>query len=270
MTADVIPIRERRPEPVKRKSFPKGGRPSPIAKLPDADLVNAYVLSKETKHTLGELCTGKKKTRWIWSALIESIKSGLFGPPITTDVAGPSLRLLLPWLPRGLKRYNLDQPHMSAVATEIIFPLLRDQPDLKDRPDRIEAAIEQRRRDYDDRPRQEARLARHEEQTAALPSNEQPIVAYGEPLWPLPHHELTPPYTYSELCHACWYSSYFFGIARKDWRPIDMAMSARHLTKYLEPLQPGFVNAVRAIFNAYETNPNGEFRHPPQPVNFGY
>jgi hypothetical protein len=46
-------------------------------------------------------------------------------------------------------------------------------------------------------------------------------------------------------------------------------MAGRHLTKYLEPVQPGFVAAVRAIFNAYEDHPDGEKQFPPIPVNFG-
>jgi hypothetical protein len=41
------------------------------------------------------------------------------------------------------------------------------------------------------------------------------------------------------------------------------------LTKYVEPLRPGFAAAVRAIFNAYEDKPTGEMRSPPPPINFG-
>jgi hypothetical protein len=60
------------------------------------------------------------------------------------------------------------------------------------------------------------------------------------------------------------------GIAQKEWRPLETAMAARHLTKYIFPLLPGFVTAVRAIFNAYEANPDGETIFPLIPVNFAY
>ena len=52
------------------------------------------------------------------------------------------------------------------------------------------------------------------------------------------------------------------------WKPTETAMAGRHLAKYIEPVQPGFVAAVRAIFNAYEDHPNGEKQFPPIPVNF--
>src|SRR6516225_4655837 len=74
---------------------------------------------------------------------------------------------------------------------------------------------------------------------------------------------------YRELCHACWYVGYFLGIARPGWKPTETAMAGRHLTKYVEPVQPGFVAAIRAIFNAYEDHPDGEKQFPPIPVNFG-
>jgi hypothetical protein len=50
---------------------------------------------------------------------------------------------------------------------------------------------------------------------------------------------------------------------------IEPRRDRRHLAKYIEPVQPGFVAAVRAIFNAYEDHPNGEQQFPPIPVNFG-
>jgi GAF domain len=56
-------------------------------------------------------------------------------------------------------------------------------------------------------------------------------------------------------------------LASSSWGP--NAMAGRHLAKYIEPVQPGFVAAVRAIFNAYEDHPNGEKEFPPIPVNFG-
>ena len=102
-----------------------------------------------------------------------------------------------------------------------------------------------------------------------MAAGEQPIVAFGEPLWPPQRPDLTSPYTYKELCHACWFVGYFLGIARPGWKPTETAMAGRHLAKYIEPVQPGFVAAVRAIFNAYEDHPNGEQQFPPIPVNFG-
>jgi hypothetical protein len=255
-----------------RKSFNKAGRVSPIAKLPDADLVHAHVLGPNTRTSLAKLYKSRK-TKWIWSALVTAIKTGIFGNPTSHDIRTSSIRLLLPWAPStGMSQYNLDRPHMEQVWRDIITPLLRDQPELKRQPGRLEKAIDQRRRDHDEQQHQQAKLVHHKEKIAALPANEQAIIAFGEPLWPSPHADpdISLGYDYRELLHATYYARYFLETARKDWRPVEKAMTARHLTKYIEPLQPGFVTAVRYIFNAYEKNPNGTCEWPRIPVNFGY
>jgi hypothetical protein len=176
----------------------------------------------------------------------------------------------LPWLPaRGFTRYSLDRPHMEKVVSEIIFPLLRERPELKEVPHQIEAAIERRRREHDDQQRQRVKLARSQERAATLPADEQVIIAYGEPLWPLPDPESTPPYTYRQLVHAVWYGHYFIDNIAHAQDPNSAAISGRHLTKYIEPIEPGFVAAVRAFFNAYQNDPKGECRLPRIPINFG-
>jgi hypothetical protein len=87
---------------------------------------------------------------------------------------------------------------------------------------------------------------------------------FGEPLWPMS----TPQWTYDELCCACWFSEYYFGLTHRETPP-NAAINARHLVKYIQPLQRGFVLAVYAIMTAYELNPNGVKKFPMIPVNFG-
>lgn len=249
-----------------RAILPKTGPKSSLQKLPNADLVYAHIRSKETRHRLNEMMRSKKM-RGFWDLLIESIETGIFGEPCNISITDP-LRILVPSMSqRSLPRLDLHDAKTYPIVREFLFPLLRDSPDLKTAPHLLEKELENRRRAHEEQARQQAKLAQHKQQ--AVPENQQRIVAYGEPLWP-PMGDLSPRFTYQELCHACWYASYFMGIARKDWRPLETAMAARHLTKYLQPLQPGFVTAIRAIFNAYEANPTGETMFPMTPVNFGY
>jgi hypothetical protein len=254
------------PPPRPRDTLPKTGKASPLRTLPNADLVYAHIRNHKGRSNLAEIVK-HKKTRGFWNLLIESIELGIFGEPYDDEVANP-VRILVPALPsRALPRLDLLNPSNYWIVRELLFPLLLEKPDLKVAPHLLEKELENRRRAREEQARQQDQLAKHKQQV--VPGNEQRIVAYGEPLWP-PIGDLGPRFSYKELCHACWYARYFLGIARKDWRPLEVAMAARHLTKYLEPLLPGFVAAVRAIFNAYEANPEGETIFPITPVNFGY
>jgi hypothetical protein len=132
---------------------------------------------------------------------------------------------------------------------------------------RFERAFDQRRRAIEEEQRRVARLAEHQQKVASLPANQESVIAFGTPLWP-PEGDLTGLFTYEELSHACWFADFFMEIGRKDWRPHETAMAARQLVKWTEPMRKGFAEAVRAIFNAYESHPEAEKRFPSPPVNF--
>ena len=248
------------------------GRPSPISHLPESDLVGGHLLAVETRLALSKFVK-ERGGRAVWNLVIESIKRGYFGEPSDASIKIPSLRLVMPWLPaRALREFDIRKPKVQDLVREVIFPLLDNESHLRstEHHHKIEGRIEARRRQIEEQQRREIILSQHKEQVAqsTLPVNEQPVIAYGDPLWP-PLGDLSARFTFEELCHACWYADYFMGIARPDWKPRELAMAARHLTKYIEPLRPGFVRAVDAIFNAYQAQPDGEKRFPRTPVNFG-
>lgn len=255
-----------------RKEFRKRGRQATFASLPDADLVNAHMLEKQARAEFGKFVR-TPKGRPAWTLLIESIETGLYGPPTRADsTTSMTVRVLLPWLPqRSFAGFHLKNPLTHKLVREVLFPMLRERPELRETPHLVEREFNARRRASEEDARRKSKLDEHKAkiQAGAMAAGEQPIVAFGEPLWPPQRPDLTSPYTYKELCHACWFVGYFLGIARPGWKPTETAMAGRHLAKYIEPVQPGFVAAVRAIFNAYEDHPDGEKQFPPIPVNFG-
>ena len=255
-----------------RKEFRKRGRQAAFASLPDADLVNAHMLEKQARAEFGKFVR-TPKGRPAWALLIESIETGLYGPPTRADsTTSMTVRVLLPWLPqRSFAGFHLKNPLTHKLVREVLFPMLRERPELRETPHLVEREFNARRRAIEEDARRKSKLDEHKAkiQAGAMAAGEQPIVAFGEPLWPPQRPDLTSPYSYKELCHACWFVGYFLGIARPGWKPTETAMAGRNLAKYIEPVQPGFVAAVRAIFNAYEDHPNGEQQFPPIPVNFG-
>jgi hypothetical protein len=244
---------------------------SPIKSLPNADLVNAHLLANHTKAALAKIAR-TPKGRSAWALVVEAIETGLFGPPSAIDTDKPTTRVLIPWLPtRSFEGLLLKDPLVQKLVHDILFPMLRERPELRETPHLVEREFNARRRAIEEDGRRKSKLDEHKAkiQAGAMAAGEQPIVAFGEPLWPPQRPDLTSPYSYKELCHACWFVGYFLGIARPGWKPTETAMAGRHLAKYIEPVQPGFVAAVRAIFNAYEDHPDGEKQFPPIPVNFG-
>jgi hypothetical protein len=256
-----------------RRPLHKGhGRRSPLKGLHDAELVNAHMLEKQARAEFGKFVR-TPKGRPAWALLIESIETGLYGPPTRADsTTSMTVRVLLPWLPqRSFAGFHLKDPLTRKLVCEVLFPMLRERPELRETPHLVEREFNARRRAIEEDARRKSKLDEHKAkiQAGAMAAGEQAIVAFGEPLWPPQRPDLTSPYSYKELCHACWFVGYFLGIARPGWKPTETAMAGRHLAKYIEPVQPGFVAAVRAIFNAYEDHPNGEQQFPPIPVNFG-
>ena len=246
-------------------------RRSAISSLPNADLVNAHFVDSHTKAAIAKIAR-TPKGRPAWALLIEAIETGLFGSPSTIYTTNPTIRVLLPWLPpRAFDDFFLKDPYAQKMARDVLFPMLRERPELHEMPHLVEREFQARRRAIEEAARRQSKLDDHKAkiEAGAIAAGEQPIIAFGEPLWPPQRPDLTSPYTYKELCHACWFAGYFLGIARPGWKPTETAMAGRHLAKYIEPVQPGFVAAVRAIFNAYEDHPDGEKQFPPIPVNFG-
>jgi hypothetical protein len=245
---------------------------SPLKGLFKADLVNAHMLATHTKSALAKLVR-TPRGKAVWPLMTEAIETGLYGQPTNVpDTFTITPRVLLPWLPpRSFETLNLKDAYAQDMVRDVLFPLLRERPELRETPHLVEREFQARRRDIEEAARRQAKLDEHKAKVDAgsIGANEHPIVAYGEPLWPPQRPDLTLPYTYKELCHACWFVSYFFGIARVGWKPTEVAMAGRHLAKYIEPVQPGFVAAVRVVFNAYEDHPDGETQFPPIPVNFG-
>jgi hypothetical protein len=256
-----------------RRPLHKGhGRRSPLKGLHDAELVNAHMLEKRARVEFGKFVR-TPKGHPAWALLIESIETGLYGPPTRADsTTSMTVRVLLPWLPQlSFAGFHLKDPLTHKLVREVLFPMLRERPELRETPHLVEREFNARRRAIEEDARRKSKLDEHKAkiQAGAMAAGEQPIVAFGEPLWPPQRPDLTSPYSYKELCHACWFVGYFLGIARPGWKPTETAMAGRHLAKYIEPVQPGFVAAVRAIFNAYEDHPNGVQQFPPIPVNFG-
>src|SRR5947208_2238130 len=101
----------------------------------------------------------------------------------------------------------------------------------------VEREFNARRRAIEEDARRKSKLDGHKAkiQAGAMAAGEQPIVAFGEPLWPPQRPDLTSPYTYKELSHACWFVGYFLGIARPGWKPTETAMAGRHLAKKITP-----------------------------------
>ena len=266
--ASVIPQEAKTAPELPRKEI---RRRSAISGLPNADLVNAHFVDSHTKAAIAKIAR-TPKGRPAWALLIEAIETGLFGSPSTIYTTNPTIRVLLPWLPpRAFDDFFLKDPYAQKMARDVLFPMLRERPELHEMPHLVEREFQARRRAIEEAARRQSKLDDHRAkiEAVAIAAGEQPIIAFGEPLWPPQRPDLTSPYTYKELCHACWFVGYFLGIARPGWKPTEAAMAGRHLTKYVEPVQPGFVAAIRAIFNAYEDHPDGEKQFPPIPVNFG-
>ncbi|HEY2242598.1 MAG TPA: hypothetical protein VGH47_00055 [Xanthobacteraceae bacterium] len=257
---------------------PTATKRSPLYGLPDADTMHDNFLDPNTRTNLGRL-RRKRNGIAIWDLILKSIRSGVFGPPTKASIDDVSLRLVLPWLSRSrlTKHIDLKNERMRSLVDEALLPLLLERPELRqpENHDRLEREFELRRRSIDEKNRQKYILQEHEKELARkpLPINEEPILVYGTPLWPI-LGDLTPRYTYDELRHACWYVNYFMqmiaAIGHEKLRPVDVVLYGRHFAKYMRPMAvKGFSNAVGDILGAYERNPTGETKHPPQPVNFG-
>ena len=73
-----------------------------------------------------------------------------------------------------------------------------------------------------------------------------------------------------DICRACWFADYFMDVCRRDWRPQDIAIAARQLVKWADPMpmRDGFAEAVRAIFWPNPDVPQWRGIFPTAPVNF--
>jgi len=251
-------------------NLPKGKAGRAFAGLPKADLVAGHYLNKVARSKLGKLIGAERNGRAVWSLLVDAIESGAFGEPTEASHIGKlNVRVLAPWTNLNqFERLNLADPGDRKLVREILFPIVAELPELRTNPLEVEREFWRRLSARDEKAREVPMVGRRQERLDRLAQNESEVIAFGVPLWPFPHDNITPPYTYLELIHAVWYSEFLQMVLHRD-EPKGRAMTARHLTKYLSPIAPGFTNAVRHIFNAYEANPEGEKKFPMQPLNFG-
>ena len=114
-----------------------------FASLPDADLVNAHMLEKQARAEFGKFVR-TPKGRPAWALLIEFIESGLYGPPTRADsTTSMTVRVLLPWLPqRSFAGFHLKDPLMHKLVREVLFPMLRERPELRETPHLVEREFE--------------------------------------------------------------------------------------------------------------------------------
>jgi hypothetical protein len=257
------------PDNLPRVKPSRFGRSPPLARFDTDGLMTAHFRQTTSRKTLAEARCLKNGGAAIWRLVDISIKEGFFGEPTNTDIRDVGLRLVLPWLSRSalVKTFDLSKPVYRDLVENVMFPLLHEHPELRGDQERFERAFDQRRRTIEEGQRRATRMAEHQQKIASLPENQVSVIAYGTPLWP-PEGDLTGLFTYEELSHACWFADFFMEISRKDWRSHETAMAARQLAKWTEPMRKGFAEAVRAIFNAYESHPEGEKRFPSPPVNF--
>jgi hypothetical protein len=245
------------------------GKAWALAKHPDADLVYAHIMRVQSRSALATIVS-KRGGRAIWDLLVEAIKLGYYGPPSAGNERA-NLRMILPWvLPgRHAESINLKNDADRRYVRDIIFPALADHPELQDHPGDFDKVVAQRKHKIEQKLRDTRQMEHHAEVVAKhqFQLGEQEVIAYGTPIWP---RDRDPGYTYEELKHACWYANFFLSsIAHRDWAVESTGMMGRHLIKWLGPVAPGTVKAIKEIFSLYELNPNGECKFPMTPVNFG-
>ncbi len=242
---------------------------SPLAKLPDADLVLAYVLGAHTRTTLAKIVTEKKR-RPLWNLLIECIKSGAFGEPRAVSNERPNLRVLFPWMQpwdRWVSSFDLSKPSDVALVKEFVLPAVLAVTDRSPLAiNEIRREVGRRRQEKDDQQRRLDAHERHQQKlaTSPLPLDEEEVIAYGKPLWPSERG-----YSYTELVHACWFADFMFDILRAE-TATARSMNLLHALKFLEPpmISAGTLLAIRDIAAAYVEAPQQGSKWPPKPARF--
>src|SRR5262245_8142650 len=151
-----------------RRPLHKGhGRRSPLKGLHDAELVYAHMLGPDARTAIGRF--GRTpKGRGAWDLLIESITSGLYGEPSKADATqAMTVRVLLPWLPpRSFSGFLLKHERTQELVKGVLFPMLRERPDLRKTPHLIEREFEARRRIMEEAARRKSKLDDHKTKVA--------------------------------------------------------------------------------------------------------
>jgi hypothetical protein len=233
-------------------------------KLPKAEIVCGSVLDPRARQTLVHLVKHHRKAGLrVWELLIQSIESGVFGPPIErayfTTRAGSDdfpvgLRILIPWFSKRL-HLNLLKSEVAEFVGKVLLPAIAaDRDRFLTNPDALdEAFIRSIRTRHENEMRAKAgpRLPTIKKES---PPQEYPIIAYGTPLWPRADD-----LTFDEVRHAVW----FFDFLVKHYRdraPGSARIATSHLLKFIFGRQSGWDRAVRLVIQAYEKNPDGETR----------
>lgn len=245
-----------------------GPRKWRLDKKPDADLVRAHITSGDCRKTFADYVL-EKGAGPLWDLLVYSIKQGYYGPP-AKGCFSPSLTAIMPWHPNDAfaRSFDLRQLRWRDEVERIIFPLLdKCGAEIRAEPGKLADMVRAERRRLAEERHAAIKQARHQEvlNTYKFKTDEQEIIAFGEPLWP----QDSPQYTYAELCSACWYVNFWIRLAAAvQWTPLTTGMQGRHLVKYIEPVSRGLMLAIFDLLNAYQQNPEGKTVFPPIPLEF--
>ena len=259
-----------------------------LVDTPHAALLAEYFTHRNAQGALARLFKTRGQGADLRDLVVESIRGGFFGPPTEYtprhDETQPNLRLVLPWMKNRsfCSRFNLLRPSERAELREIMFPLMQEDPQLKDPANEylLVPLFERRRKSIEEERRRQllaadamAKVQRAAAQPDSSAATTTVYIAYGTPLWPLPRDDIKALYTFAELEAACNFSRFLMGQLRepdgRPAKPLSMKIIANHLIKYARPLYPGFADAVSAFFDAYVANPEGESKMPRVPINMG-
>ena len=247
---------------------PKTVARSPLAKLPDADLVIAHLKEPNTRTRLAGI-VAKRPGRAVWDLLVTSIKSGAFGPPTMASISQPNLRLVLPWAAQAYAtRFDLLEAASRTQIERDILPLVvAHRQELAEHPERLFDLV---RAAGQARSDEISRVQRARVQAAAvaqLPVTERPVIMYGEALWPVP---IGPPkWSYVDACEAAWFFRLFQQLFHHIESPASVAQTATMFLRWTPMRASGWAEAVRKIAWAYTEQPEGPCDIPPIPPNYG-
>jgi hypothetical protein len=280
--ASPTPVEVAKSDPISAATLVR----SPLRHLPDYELVLQHVQQSSTRTMLAALQKKPRVGRLLWDLLVESIRSGAYGPPSTASVSRPNLRLLLPWAPPGYaQRFDLLSREDLRIVREQILPVVLAQRDrLHREPDQLQQLLADDTRSKREAAEQAAQTQRaHAQATqyaaakAALPTTEKPIVLYGEPFWPPPRGAGSVRWTYVELLEAAWFframvplfESANLGALKRGHVAQGTMQCINLLLKFLPWRTTPFAEAVRQIGLAYEKAPDVESQVPTCPPNYG-
>lgn len=237
---------------------------SPLGKLPDAETVLGFILSKPTRTKIASIVDGRKNHP-LWLLICDAIKTGAFGEPSNAHVSKPNLRLVLPWVGFAFsQRFDLtNKCDIDRARKEVLPVVLAHRAALMKEPERLPDLM----RDAAYAKRKEIEQTIVETAVQKMPATEKEVMAFGTRIWPRISDQ---GFTYDELCYAVWFFQWMVDQLRADWSAASKAIQLRHTVKHLRPMLKGnCASAILEICTAYGANPEGECQWPPRPINYG-